>query len=93
MFPNAQLKFFITASVAVRAQRWRKDQERYNNYLSLEEATALITERDERDKNRTIAPLVVPDNAIIIDTSLLTIDQTVATMMKYINDCVPSELY
>ena len=43
VFPNAQLKFFITASVAVRAERWRKDQERYNNYVSHEDAIALIT--------------------------------------------------
>jgi cytidylate kinase len=93
VFPKAQLKFFVTASVAVRAERWRKDQERYNNHLVLDEAVKLITERDERDKNRAIAPLVVPDNAIIIDTSQLTIDQTIEKMMKYISDYVPSELY
>lgn len=85
VFPNAQLKFFVTASVAVRAERWRKDQERYNNFVSLEEAVRLITERDERDKNRTIAPLIVPKNAIVIDTSDLTIDQAVEKMMEYIN--------
>lgn len=84
VFPNAQLKFFITASVAVRAERWRKDQERYDNYVSADEAVALVTERDERDKKRTIAPLVVPQNAITIDTSHVTIEQTVEKMMKYI---------
>jgi cytidylate kinase len=85
VFPNAELKFFVTASVAVRAERWRKDQERYNNYVSHDEAIALITERDERDKNRVIAPLVVPEHAIVIDTSALTIDQTIEKMMEYIN--------
>ncbi len=85
VFPNAQLKFFVTASVAVRAERWRKDQERYNNYVSHEQAVKLITERDERDKNRVIAPLIVPENAIVIDTSDLTIDQTIEKMIKYIN--------
>jgi cytidylate kinase len=92
VFPDAELKFFVTASVPVRAERWRKDQERYNNYVSHDEAIALITERDERDKNRTIAPLVVPKNAITIDTSTLTVDQTIEKMMEYISDFVPSEL-
>jgi cytidylate kinase len=84
VFPNAEYKFFITASVAVRAERWRKDQERYNNYISSDEAVRLITERDERDKNRVIAPLIIPQNAIIIDTSMLTIDQTIEKMMVYV---------
>ena len=92
VFPNAQLKFFITASVAVRAERWRKDQERYNNYVSHEDAIALITERDDRDKNRAIAPLIIPQNAIIIDTSTATINQTIEKMMQYVNDAASSEL-
>ncbi len=91
VFPDAQLKFFVTASVAVRAERWRKDQERYNNHISFDEAVRLITERDERDKNRVIAPLVVPKNAITIDTSTLTIDETIEKMMEYINGDASSE--
>jgi len=85
VFPNAQVKFFVTASVAVRAERWRKDQERYGNHIVLEEAIKLISDRDERDRTRTIAPLVVPKNAIIIDTSELTIQQTIEKMLEYIN--------
>ncbi|HEX4069240.1 MAG TPA: (d)CMP kinase [Candidatus Babeliales bacterium] len=86
VFPHAQIKFFVTASVAIRAQRWRKNQEQYNHDIPLDEAVTLITERDERDKNRTIAPLIIPHNAIVIDTSLLTIDQTIEKMMIYITD-------
>ena len=92
MFPQAQLKFFLTATVEVRADRWRRDQERYNNHFSLDEAIALITDRDERDKKRTIAPLIIPHDAIVIDSSKLTIEETVQLMMKYINDCLPFEL-
>lgn len=92
VFPDASVKFFLTASVEVRAGRWAKDQERYNNHLSLDEAIALITERDNRDKNRTIAPLIIPQDAIVIDTSLLSIEQTVEKMMEYVNGCSPSEL-
>ena len=92
VFPYAEMKFFLTASVAVRAERWRKDQECYDNYFSADEAIRLITERDNRDKNRTIAPLIIPQDAVVIDTSALTVQQTVEKMMKYINDCLPSEL-
>jgi cytidylate kinase len=92
VFPQAEYKFFITASVEVRAERWRKDQERYNNYVAHDEAVKLITERDERDKNRVIAPLIVPENAIVVDTSDLTIDQTIEKMMEYISHGASSEL-
>jgi cytidylate kinase len=84
VFPYAEYKFFITASVEIRAQRWLKDQEKYDKHFSLDEAIAIITDRDERDKARTIAPLIIPHNAIIIDTSDLTIDQTIEKMLNYI---------
>ncbi len=85
VFPNANYKFFITASLEVRAQRWRKDQqEKYDNYFSLSESVAAIADRDERDRTRSIAPLIVPDNAIIIDTSDMTIEQIIDKILEYI---------
>jgi cytidylate kinase len=84
VFPHAEYKFFITASVDVRAERWRKDQEKYGNHFSEQEAVAIITDRDERDKNRTIAPLIVPERAIIIDTSHMNIEQTVEKMLSIV---------
>jgi len=85
VFPHAQVKFFLTASIQARAERWRKDQEKYNNYLSQEEAVRFITERDERDKNRTIAPLIVPQDAIVVDNSFLDIEQTVIKMISIVS--------
>lgn len=84
VFPYAEVKFFITASVAVRADRWRKDQEKYGNHFSHNDAVAIITDRDERDKNRTIAPLIIPQHAIIIDTSDLDVVQTIKRMVDAI---------
>jgi cytidylate kinase len=92
VFPYAQIKFFVTASVAVRAERWRKDQERYHNHLSLDEAVALITQRDERDRNRAIAPLVVPNGAIVIDTSDLSKEETIEKILQIISSFQPSAL-
>ena len=57
VFPQADFKFFITASVLIRAERWRKDQEKYGNHISIDEAIALITDRDNRDKNREVCTI------------------------------------
>jgi CMP/dCMP kinase len=92
VFPNAEVKFFLTTSMQVRAQRWQKDQEKYGNYFPLDQAVTSITERDERDKNRATAPLVIPAGAIVIDSSLLTIEETVEKMMEYIRESLPSLL-
>jgi cytidylate kinase len=87
VFPHADYKFFITASIEVRAQRWLQDQqEKYNNHFSLEQAITIITDRDKRDRTREIAPLVIPENAIIIDTSDMTIEQTIEKMFEYIKN-------
>ncbi len=92
VFSHAEVKFFITASVEVRAQRWKKDQEKYGNHISYEEAINLITDRDNRDMHRTIAPLIIPLGAIIIDTSDLTLDQTLAKMIECIKNYSQSVL-
>lgn len=84
IFPHAAYKFFVTARVEIRAQRWQKDQEKYDHHVSLQDAIALITERDDRDTNRPTAPLVIPENAIIVDTSDLSIEQTIQHMLTYI---------
>jgi len=85
VFPDADYKFFITASVHVRAQRWCKDQQqKYGNVFSPEQAITIITDRDERDKTRTIAPLIVPAEAIVIDTSDLSIEQTLEALLQYL---------
>ncbi len=86
VFADADVKFFITASVEVRARRWQKDQEKYGNHVSVDEAMKMITDRDNRDTYRTIAPLVIPQHAITIDTSELTIEQTVEKMLGYIKN-------
>ncbi len=72
VFPDARLKFFLTADPKVRAQRrWEEYQEKgiYKNYEELEKE---ILQRDESDINRKIAPLKKAEDAILIDTSNLS---------------------
>ncbi|MDV3239201.1 MAG: (d)CMP kinase [Gammaproteobacteria bacterium] len=78
VFPDAPLKLFLTASAEERARR------RYNQLIekglsaSLSTLAADIAERDRRDANRAVAPLRPADDAIVIDTSTLDIDATLA---------------
>jgi len=76
VFPNADAKFFLTASVLVRAQRWQADQKKKGNSVSLDEAINVISVRDERDSNREVAPLIKPHGAIVVDNSDCDIEKT-----------------
>lgn len=84
VFPNADVKFFLTATLMIRAQRWQQDQKRRGKTLSLQEAMQELRERDERDSNRMIAPLLIPQGAQVIDTSSLDKDAVVNKILNVI---------
>ncbi len=84
VFPHAEYKFYLTASLAVRAARWQKDQEQRGHSYSLAECEKRIHARDLSDEQREISPLIVPAGAILIDNSLFTIEETVEKMLSYI---------
>ena len=76
--PNADVKLFVTASVEARAQRrWQEMRDRGESHTLLEIEEDL-RRRDERDKNRAAAPLVVPDDAYVLDTTALDKDASIA---------------
>jgi len=85
VFPNATVKFFLTADLAVRAHRWQALQKKLNVELTTQEAIDLITQRDKRDRERILAPLIIPDNALILDASNKNPEQIVELMVQYIN--------
>lgn len=89
VFPQAEVKIYLTATVDVRAKRWQIDQEKRGNKLSFEQARSEITERDSRDANRSHAPLVVPVGAVTIDSSHKIIKQVVSEielLVKSVNN-------
>lgn len=86
VFPFAQYKFYLTASLNIRAQRWRHDQALRGNNYTLEEAEQRIHERDLSDEQREISPLVIPSRAVIIDNSLMTREETVQKIISYIGN-------
>lgn len=77
IFPDAKLKFFVTASIEARAKR-RYEQLKINHpSIKYEEVVEEIKKRDEQDSTREASPMRIPKDAIMIDTSNMTIDQAV----------------
>ncbi len=86
VFPEADYKFFITASLLVRAHRWQEDQKKKGIAILLKGALESITVRDERDSHREVAPLVIPQGAYVLDTSSISISQSIECIKKIISD-------
>lgn len=85
VFPNAQLKIFMTADPMIRAQRRYKELKEKNpenTSLNLEEIKKNLTERDFQDTTREISPLVKAENAIILDNSALNQEQQLELVLK-----------
>jgi len=82
VFPDSPLKIFLTASVEARAER------RYSQLLAKGESVSLprllesIRDRDARDSTRSVSPLVAAEDAVTIDSTLLTIDQVLERVMS-----------
>lgn len=85
IFPDADVKFFLTASVDERAKRRLAELEGMGaDAPSFEELRAQIAQRDSQDSSRAIAPLKRAADAIEIDTTSLTLDQVVARMEEHV---------
>lgn len=83
-FPDANYKFYVTASLEERAQRRYMDYLRRGENITLEEVLAATKERDRLDMERTVAPLVKVPDAIEIDTTGRRADEVVDEMLAII---------
>ena len=84
VFPDAVLKVFLTASVAVRAQRRYKQLIDKGNSANLAALSRDLEERDKRDATREVAPLKPATDAVSVDSSALTIEEVVdRVLMEY----------
>ncbi len=82
ILPNAELKIYLTASVEVRAQRRYKELVEKGETPDFEEVKKGIEQRDYQDMNRDIAPLRQAEDAVLVDTSDMTIDEVVARITE-----------
>lgn len=81
VLPNADVKIFLTASIEERAQRRWKEMKEKGYDMSLEELQKDIAARDKADSEREISPLVQADDATLLDTTGLSIDEVVARIL------------
>jgi cytidylate kinase len=82
--PDAQVKLFVTASVAARAQRRFLEMQAQGRAVSLDEIAADLAARDARDTQRKDAPLVAASDAVVLDTSDLPRDDAIAAAIAIV---------
>lgn len=83
--PDAELKFFVTASVAERARRRFDELKAKGEQPKLVEIEDEIRERDERDSTREVAPLRAADDATVLDTTGVNVDDVIVNVVDRIN--------
>ena len=83
LFPEADLKVFLTASVATRAERRHKQLISKGISANISDLLQHMQERDARDRNRSASPLKPADDALLLDNSALTIEESVAQVLAW----------
>ena len=85
VFPNAQVKLFLDASAEERTKRRVKQLQEKGFNANFDDILAEIKERDFRDRNREVAPLVPAADALLLDSTHLSIDEVIAQALAYIS--------
>jgi 3-phosphoshikimate 1-carboxyvinyltransferase len=83
IFPDAKLKVFLTASAAMRAERRHKQLMQKGISAKIADLRADLEARDERDRNRTVAPLKPAEDAVLLDNSALSIEESVEQVLSW----------
>jgi cytidylate kinase len=86
VFPNADVKFFLDAALEERAERRLAEEREHNPAATYEQTLADITERDRRDTTRIDSPLVAAEDAIMVDSSGMSIDDVFQKMMVIVKE-------
>ncbi|WP_428243790.1 (d)CMP kinase [Gynuella sp.] len=86
VFPGAELKLFLTASAEERAKRRYIQLKEKSVDVSIARLAEEVRQRDERDTNRSIAPLCPADDAVMIDSTEMTIEEVFESAMTYVRD-------
>ncbi len=84
VFPNAEFKFYVTASAKTRAERRYSELIKKDEKVTLEEVLNDINKRDHNDMTRENSPLKIADNAIVVDTSESSIEEVTKKLIKII---------
>jgi len=86
VFPDADLKIFLTADSRERAKRRYLEQSAKGAEITMEEALSIVLSRDETDSRRAIAPLVIPDGGVVLDTTGKTPDEVLDEVVRLMKE-------
>jgi cytidylate kinase len=85
VFPDADIKFFLTAVPEERAERRFKEDQATDSATSLAQTLAEMIERDRRDSTRADSPMKIADDAIVVDSSGLSIESVFQELMRHVH--------
>ena len=88
IMPNADLKLFFTCSINKKAKRRFKEFKLLNNKITLKQVEKALIQRDKEDIKRKISPLIMPKNAVLVDTTNLSIKQMEAKLTKIVKKSI-----
>ena len=88
IMPNADLKLFFTCSMKEKAKRRLKEFQKLNKKISLNEVKKALIQRDKEDTRRKISPLIMTKNAVLVDTTKLTIRQMEVKLINLVNKSI-----
>lgn len=86
VLPDADVKFYLTADEKVRAERRYKENVEKKIDCTFEEVLSNLQERDYRDTHRDVAPLIIVDDAVVVDNTNLTIEETINKCTEIIKE-------
>ncbi|OQX30489.1 MAG: cytidylate kinase [Candidatus Sedimenticola endophacoides] len=89
VFPAAEVKIFLDASAGERANRRYKQLKEKGLDAKLSDLIAEIEERDARDRNRSVAPLMAPDGALVVDSTALSITEVLDLVLERVRGAFP----
>ena len=84
VFPDAELKIFLDASAKVRAERRYLELQNRGQEVNMRDLIADIEQRDLKDKTRTLSPLIPADDSIIIDSSVMSLEEVLSFTKKLV---------
>jgi cytidylate kinase len=90
-FPNANIKFYLTADTLERARRRQAELQAKGGSGNLEKIKKAIEQRDKSDQDRAVGPLKPADDAFVVDTTHLTIEEVVEKLLCHVQECLKKD--
>ena len=91
IMPNADLKIFFTCSIKEKAKRRLKEFKNLNKQITLNQVKKALIQRDNEDTKRKISPLIMTKNAVLVDTTKLSLKQMEAKLINLVKNSIKNK--